>query len=313
MDNENAPSLKSPRRTPRLPLPAPRPRLGGSSRAGGLLDGPFAETKELVVAAWPRGADGGRALPPGRYASVNGLRMYYEVHGSGRPLVVLHAALSTIDASFAAILPVLARSRRVIAIEQQAHGRTPDIARPVSYRQMGLDTVELLRQLGITRADFFGFSMGVVTALEIALEHPQLVRKLLLVSGLYSPSGCMPEFLEAVKQLGQCGTEHEDQLKKNFERVGARPQQWPRALRRVQELFECDQGLRPEQLGSIRADTLIVSGEYGVIRPEHTSQMARLVPNAKLERLPGNDHAPSLLTRSAALADTFLDPMGPNH
>src|SRR3979411_748522 len=101
------------------------------------------------------------------YASVNGLRMYYEIHGSGRPLVLLHGALSAIGTSFGKLIPGLAEGRQVISFEQQAHGRTADIDRPLRLAQMAADTVAALRSLGIEKADFFGWSMGAGVALEI--------------------------------------------------------------------------------------------------------------------------------------------------
>jgi pimeloyl-ACP methyl ester carboxylesterase len=290
---------------------ATRSRPGRLPRPRRVLDGPFAEAKELVAAAWPLDAQGLRTLPAGRYASVNGLRMYYEVHGSGRPLVVLHAALSTIDTSFAAVLPALARRRRVIAIEQQAHGRTLDIARPLTHRHMASDTAVLLRQLGVDRVDVLGFSMGGGAALQLALDHPELVRKLVLVSSAFNLDGCVPEFAAVMKRLTEYDDEHARVLRKGFQRAGARPEQWPRALSRVRELFTSSI-LEPEHLDRVRADTLIVSGQYGVVRPEHTSQMAHQVPRARLEIVPGDDHAPLVLERAVELADAFLDPVAPS-
>src|SRR3954467_10758744 len=99
------------------------------------------------------------AAPAGRYAPVNGLKMYYEVHGQGAPLVLLHGGLCTIDTCFGKVLPLLARSHKVIAIEQQAHGHTNDVARPLSFDQMAEDTVALLQKLGIENADFLGYSV----------------------------------------------------------------------------------------------------------------------------------------------------------
>ncbi len=112
----------------------------------------------------------------GSYASVNGLKMYYEIHGSGRPLVLLHGALSTIEASFGKVLPSLAQTRQVVAIEQQAHGHTADIDRPLTDEQMAEDTAALLRQLKIENADFLGYSIGAGIALEFARRQPDLVR-----------------------------------------------------------------------------------------------------------------------------------------
>src|SRR5215813_9729897 len=129
----------------------------------------------------------------GNYASVNGLEMYYEIHGSGSPLVLIHGTLSTIQTSFGTTLPLFARKRQVIAIEQQAHGHTADIDRPLTYAQMADDTAEVLRQLKIENADFFGYSMGGGVAIELAMRHPGLVGKLVWAGGVsYSPDGLYP-------------------------------------------------------------------------------------------------------------------------
>ena len=114
------------------------------------------------------------------YVSVNGLRMYYEIHGDGLPLVLLHGGLMTIETSFAGFLPSLARTRRVIAVEQHAHGRTADIDRPLTFEQEANDTAALLEQLQIVNADVFGYSDGGILGLGLAIRQPSLVRKLVL-------------------------------------------------------------------------------------------------------------------------------------
>src|SRR3712207_1580479 len=112
----------------------------------------------------------------GNYAEVNGLNMYYEVHGTGQPLVVLHGAYMTIDA-MGEVVPQLAKSRQVIAVELQGHGRTADIEdRPITYEQMADDIAALLRHLAIEQADVFGYSMGGGVALQVAIRHPEAVR-----------------------------------------------------------------------------------------------------------------------------------------
>src|SRR5688572_12428011 len=115
------------------------------------------------------------------YAPVNGLQMYYEIHGlgheQGQPLVLIHGAFSAIGTSFGAILPGLSESRQVIAFELQGHGRTADIDRPLSIEQMADDTAAALRHLGIEQADIFGYSMGAFVALHLAIRHPQVARK----------------------------------------------------------------------------------------------------------------------------------------
>ena len=136
----------------------------------------------------------------GSYASVNGLKMYYEIHGTGRPLVLLHGALTTIDTSFGKVLPSSAKTRQVIAVEQQGHGHTADMDRPLTYQQMADDTAALLRQLNIENADFFGYSMGSGIALQIAIRHPDLVRKLVLAAPMYSRDGVSPRDVRANRE-----------------------------------------------------------------------------------------------------------------
>src|SRR5688572_22478675 len=139
------------------------------------------------------------------YAPVNGLRMYYEIHGSAKasqpPLVLLHGGGDTIETSFGHVLAALARTRRVIAFEQQGYGRTADVAgRPFSFEQSADDTVALLKELHIERADLFGFSNGGTIALQSAIRHPAAVRKLIAASALFSRDGADPAFWEWMKQ-----------------------------------------------------------------------------------------------------------------
>jgi pimeloyl-ACP methyl ester carboxylesterase len=137
----------------------------------------------------------------GSYVSVNGLNMYYEVHGAGAPLVLLHGSFLTIDLNFGQMIPLLAKDRKVIAVEQQAHGHTEDIDRPFSYEQMADDTARLLRQLNIERADILGYSMGGTIAIELAIRYPQLVRKLVVISAPYDRDGWYPEVYAAIEQI----------------------------------------------------------------------------------------------------------------
>jgi pimeloyl-ACP methyl ester carboxylesterase len=130
----------------------------------------------------------------GRYADVNGLRIYYETFGgSGQPLVLLHGAFSAIGTSFGKMLPGLAQGgRQVIGVEMQGHGRTADIDRPLSIAQMADDTAALITQLGLGKADLFGYSLGGAVALQVALRHPEVVRKLVLLSVATKASGIHP-------------------------------------------------------------------------------------------------------------------------
>jgi pimeloyl-ACP methyl ester carboxylesterase len=136
----------------------------------------------------------------GDYAEVNGIRMYFEVHGTGLPLVLLHGAYMTVDA-MGSILPGLAKSRRVIVPEMQGHGRTADIDRPITYEEMSDDVAALLGHLGIEEADAFGYSMGGGVALQLAIRHPGLLRKLVVASASYTSDGLQPELHEMVPTI----------------------------------------------------------------------------------------------------------------
>jgi pimeloyl-ACP methyl ester carboxylesterase len=122
------------------------------------------------------------------YAPINDLRMYYEIYGEGRPLILLHGAYMTID-TMGPILPGLAATRQVIAAEQQGHGHTADIDRSITYEQMADDTAALLAHLDIGEADVFGFSMGGGIALQLAIRHPGVVGKLVVASTSYTSDG----------------------------------------------------------------------------------------------------------------------------
>src|SRR5574341_840580 len=135
------------------------------------------------------------------YASVNGLEMYYEIHGKGRPLGLLHGAFSAIGTSFGKLLPRLAKTRQVIAFELQAHGRTADIDRPLTLEGMADDVAAALPQLGMERADIFGYSMGAGVALHLAIRHPEVLRKLVLASVTYTMSGIHPGLMEGLGEM----------------------------------------------------------------------------------------------------------------
>jgi pimeloyl-ACP methyl ester carboxylesterase len=135
------------------------------------------------------------------YASVNGIKMYYEIHGKGKPLVLIHGGGSTIYTSFGRIiLPVLATSHQFIAVELQAHGHTSDRNGPESFEQDADDVAELLKQLDIPKADIFGFSNGGSTALMVAIRHPERVSKLIAASAMYKRDGMHPWFWELYKK-----------------------------------------------------------------------------------------------------------------
>jgi len=239
----------------------------------------------------------------GRYAMVNGLKMYYEVRGpaSGVPLVLMHGAFSNIETDFAKMLPALSKTRRIIAIEQQGHGHTPDTDSALTYEQMADNTVELLRQLRVTRADFLGYSMGGATGMYVAVRHPELVRKLIFVGGAsYKPDGFYSQLLEGEKKMTAedlAGTPWQ----KAYARMAPNPHDWPKLVEKIKQLDLTWRGLRDDDLRSIKAPTLLIVGDADVVKPEHVVQMLRLLgggvpgdivglPRSQLAVLPGTTH-----------------------
>ena len=207
----------------------------------------------------------------GRYAMVNGLKMYYEVRGpaSGVPLVLMHGAFSNIETDFAKMLPALSKTRRIIAIEQQGHGHTPDTDSALTYEQMADNTVELLRQLRVTRADFLGYSMGGATGMYVAVRHPELVRKLIFVGGAsYKPDGFYSQLMEGEKKMTAedlAGTPWQ----KAYARMAPNPHDWPKLVEKIKQLDLTWRGLRDDDLRSIKAPTLLIVGDADVVKPEH--------------------------------------------
>ncbi len=196
----------------------------------------------------------------GSYAEVHGLKMYYEIHGEGFPLVLLHGGLSAIGTSFGKVLPGLARERQVIAIEQQAHGHTADIDRSLTYQQMANDTIALLSYLGIEQADFFGYSIGAGIAMQIAIEHPSLVRKLVLATPISTRDGFHPGVLagmEALQPEHLAGSPFQEE----YERSAPHPQDWPQLIAKVKQLNREFVDWSPEAIASIKAPTLLIAGD----------------------------------------------------
>ncbi|TAH35518.1 MAG: alpha/beta hydrolase [Planctomycetota bacterium] len=237
------------------------------------------------------------------YAPVSGLRMYYEIHGRGRPLVLLHGGGSTIETSFGTLLPALAKTRQVIAFEQQGHGRTADVDRPFRFEQSADDAAALLDYLGIGQADFFGYSNGGSIALQVAIRHPQRVRKLVVASAMYRNDGLVPELAESLEHATPENMPAE--LAEAYLAVAPHPEQLPVMVEKCAERMLNFEDWPPEVLRSIQAPTLILIGDADVVRPEHAVEMFRLLPHGRLAILPGTDHM-ELMRRAELLLPMIL-------
>jgi pimeloyl-ACP methyl ester carboxylesterase len=221
----------------------------------------------------------------GQYADVNGLKMYYEIHGTGRPLVWLHGAFG-----WANVNPILAKDRQVIAVELQGHGHTADIDRPLTCEHMADDVAALLRHLKIDQADVFGYSMGGKVALAIAIRHPEVVRKV-AING--SHFGKLEEAFEpeSFKQFQGLPPDFAPPpLKDAYDKIAPDPKHWPTLVAKVKKSALEFQGFAREDLKAIKAPVLIAQGDRDFIRPEHAVEMFRLIPNAQLAVFPGADH-----------------------
>ena len=255
---------------------------------------------------------------PGDYAAVNGLDMYYEVHGTGEPLVVLHGAFMTIGA-MGAVVTDLAETRRVIGVELQGHGHTADVDRPLSYEQMADDVAALLRHLGIERTDVFGYSMGGGTALQLAMRHPTLVRKLVVVGASSTSEGAYPEVWAGIEQITPELFEGTP-WKEEYDRVAPNPGAFPALVGKMKQLDGQPFSWPPDTIRAIPAPTMIVIGDSDGTTPEHVVELFRLrgggvygdlvgLPSARLAILPGTTHV-GLIDRAGWLApmvDDFLD------
>lgn len=258
----------------------------------------------------------------GGYAEVNGLELYYEIHGSGEPLVLLHGGGGAIE-MFGGVLSLLAEGRRVIAVDLQAHGRTADIARPMSFESMADDIGALIEHLGFERSDVMGYSLGGGVALQTAIRHPEVVRKLVVVSTPFARDGWYPEVLTG---MGQMGPEAAEPMKQTpmyqlYSSIAPKPEDWPVLLTKLGQLLGQDYDWS-EQVAAIEAPTMIVVGDADSVRTSHAVRFFELLgggradagwdgsgmSNARLAVLPATTHydvfsSPTL----AATVTPFLD------
>lgn len=228
-----------------------------------------------------------RTLVDSGHAPVNGISMYYEIHGRGGgvPLVLLHGGGSTIDVTFGRVLPEFARSRQVIAVEEQAHGRTSDREAPVRFESSADDVAALLRHLGIPQADLFGFSNGASVALQVAVRHPGLVRKLVFASSMTRRDGARPELWQFMEQA--TFSDMPQALKDAFLRVNPDTALLRRMHDKDAERMENFKDVTDDLVRSVRAPTLIVVGDRDIVKPEHAVELSRLLPDARLLIVPG--------------------------
>lgn len=257
------------------------------------------------------------------YATVTGLKMYYEIHGAANgqpPLVLLHGAFSAIGTSFGTLLPELTKSRQVIAFELQGHGHTADIDRPLTLEAMADDVAAALAQMGFAQADIFGYSMGAGVALQVAVRHPTVVRKLMLASVTYQLSGMHPSLMEGLGAMTP-DMMHGSPWHEEYLQIAPRPEDFDKLFAKKTQMDQQMKDLPAETIRAIQAPTLLIIGDSDLVRPEHAVEMFRLLgggvfgdmppglPNSQLAVLPGTSHI-TVVERAdwlASMITAFLD------
>lgn len=244
------------------------------------------------------------------YSEVNGIKMYYEIYGQGEPLVLLHGGGSTIQTTFGRAIPMFAKHRKLIAVELQAHGRTSDRTKDESFEQDADDVATLLQHLNIKNADFFGFSNGGTTVIQIAIRHPEIVNKIILASALSKRNGVPVQFWDFMKQAQLSNMP--EQLKEAYLQVSPNPAglqiMHDKDAKRMINFTD----IPDEQIKSIKAPTLIIIADQDIIQPEHAIEMHRQITNSELAIIPGihGEYIEEITTlKSGSKESRFVIPM----
>ncbi len=246
------------------------------------------------------------------YADVNGLHLYYEIHGAGSPLVLLHGGMLTVDLNFATLIPTLAQTHQVIGIELQGHGHTADIDREITPSNSASDVVALLDHLGIDRAHVLGHSMGGAVTLELGVSHPARVRSLVPISASVRPDGMHPDLMDPSKHATSTRMPTQQDFldfQEAYKRLSPHPEHFDEFLATLSSSDADLRGWSDEQLGGITSPTLLVMGDHDFTTLEHGALMQQLIPGSQLLVLPGTTHMqatrrPELLLPALA---AFLD------
>ncbi|QSQ18897.1 alpha/beta hydrolase [Pyxidicoccus parkwayensis] len=256
-----------------------------------------------------------QSKPKGARVTVNGMQMYYEVSGKGAPLIVLHGAYMNIP-TMGAIIPKLAKTHQVYALEFQGHGRTTDIDRPITYPNLADDVAAFMDAVGLKKADVFGYSMGAAAALQFAIRHPEKVNKLAAASVAYDIEGWQPDFRAFIPQM-KVEMFLEMPFAKEYRKLAANPDGFPELVRKLIAL-EKEPMAWEEQVKSLKTPVLIITGDADVATLEHSVAMFRLLggggagdmgkplPASRLAVLPATSHT-AVITQPELL-HAFIEP-----
>lgn len=259
--------------------------------------------------------------PTTGYAPINGLKMYYEVHGSGEPVVLLHGAFMTITNNWAGWIGELSKTRKVIAVEMQGHGRTADIPRALNIENLADDVAALLKYLKISRADLIGYSMGGGVAMQVAVRHPDQVRRVVVISSTFRHDGMIQEALDAMPKLTAEAFKGSP-IESEYKRLSPTPDQFSKFVERMVAADSKGNDLSADQLRSTTAPMFFIHGDADGIRLEHVAEMFRLKGGeihgdlrprsaSRLAILPNTTHV-TLMQRISIIVPMVNDFLGAN-
>jgi pimeloyl-ACP methyl ester carboxylesterase len=257
--------------------------------------------------------------PTTGYAPVNGLKMYYEVHGSGDPVVLLHGAFMTITNNWTGWIGELSKTRKVIAVELQGHGRTADVPRDITSENLADDVAALLDHLKIPRADLIGYSMGGGVAMQCAIRHPDKVRKVVVISSTFRRDGMVKEALDAFPKLTADAFKGSP-IEAEYKKLSPTPDDFPKFVKRLLAAFSKGRDIGADQLKATTAPMFFIHGDADGVRLEHVAEMFRLKggeihgdikprSSSRLAILPNTTHV-TLMQRMSVIVpmvNDFLD------
>ncbi len=236
--------------------------------------------------------------PTTGYAPVNGLKMYYEVHGSGEPVVLLHGAFMTVANNWTGWIGELSKTRKVIVVEMQGHGRTADIPRDITSENLADDVAALLKQLKIPRADLIGYSMGGAVAMQCAIRHPDKVRKVVVISSMFRRDGMVKEARDSLPKLTADAFKGSP-IEAEYKKLSPTPDDFPKFVKRLLTTASKGHDFRADKLKATTAPMFFIHGDADGVRLEHVAEMFRL----KGGEIHG-DLQPRSASRLAILPDT---------
>jgi pimeloyl-ACP methyl ester carboxylesterase len=260
-----------------------------------------------------------KTLKSSGYAPVNGLKMYYEIHGEGKPLVLLHGSYMTIDLNWNQMIPELAKSHKVIGLEMQGHGRTADINRPFGYTFLAEDVAGLLKHINIDSADILGYSLGGTVAFEFAIRHPEMVNKLVIISSVYKHEG----WIQAARDIFPTITPEKFEntpLKTEYDRLAPDKNHWREFVTKMVKLQVTPFDLGTNNIKALKSPVLLITGDNDGVDLNHLAEMYRLcgggvfgdiagLPKSQLAILPGMTHVTLMMQteKLLSLIDPFLE------